>query len=89
MMSFNLVVFAGRAGTDPESRATNDGTPLASFRLAVNTYAGRDESGEAKEDTMWITVIAWQKLGETVTKFVKKGSPVLVSGELHIRNFTD
>ena len=88
-MSFNLVVLAGHVGRDPESRATKDGTPVTSFTLAVDTYAGKDESGKAKDAPMWVTVIAWRSLAETVSKIVKKGQPVLVSGELQMRKYMD
>ena len=89
MMSFNLVVLAGNVGSDPESRTTKEGTPITSFSLAVDAYKGRDESGKAKQEAMWIRVNAWGKLAETVSKLVKKGKPVVVSGELQIRTYTD
>ncbi len=38
---------------------------------------------------MWVRVNAWGKLAQTVSKLVKKGTPVLVSGELQIRKYTD
>jgi single-stranded DNA-binding protein len=74
MMSFNLVVLAGHVGQDPESRAAADGTPVTSFRLAVDAYAGKDESGKTKDVPMWVTVNAWKNLSETVSKLVKKGT---------------
>ncbi len=89
MMSYNLIVLVGNAGRDPESRATKDGTPVTSFPLAVDTYAGKDESGKAKDEPMWVRVNAWGKLADTLSKLVKKGRPVLVSGELQIRKYTD
>ncbi len=77
---------AGNVGRDPEKRMTKKETPVANFPLAVDTYAGKDE---AKEEPMWVTIVAWGKLAETVGKLVKKGSSVLVSGELQIRKYTD
>ena len=88
MMSFNLVVLAGRAGRDPETKEI-EGTTVTSFTLAVDTYKGRDESGKAKEEPMWVRVNAWGKLADTASEIVKKGMPVLVSGELQIRKYTD
>ena len=88
MMSFNLVVLAGNAGRDPETKEL-EGTRVTSFPLATDTYKGKDASGKAKEEAMWVRVNAWGKLAETVAKMVKKGTPVLVSGELQIRQYTD
>lgn len=88
MMSFNLVVLAGNAGCDPETREI-EGTTVTSFPLAVDTYRGRDASGKAKEEAMWVRVNAWGKLADSVAKLVKKGTPVLVFGELQIRRYTE
>jgi single stranded DNA-binding protein len=70
MMSFNLVVLAGRTGRDPEIKEL-EGTTVTSFTLAVDTYKGRDESGKAQEEPMWVRVNAWGKLAETTSEMVK------------------
>lgn len=88
MMSFNLIVLAGHVGRDPETKEI-EGTTVTSFPLAVDTYKGRDASGKAKDEAMWVRVNAWGKVAETVSNMVKKGTPVLVSGELQIRTYTD
>ena len=81
MMSFNLVVLAGHAKRDPETKEL-EGTSVTSFPLAVDAYKGKDASGKAKEETMWVRVNAWGKLAETVATLVKKGTPVIMSGAL-------
>lgn len=58
MMSFNLKVLAGNAGRDPETKEI-EGTPVTSFPFKVDTYKGRDASGKATEEAMWIRVNAW------------------------------
>jgi single-strand DNA-binding protein len=88
MMSFNLVVLAGHVGRDPETKEI-EGTIVTSFTLAVDTYKGRNESGKAKDEPLWVRVNVWGKLAETASAMVKKGMPVLVSGELQIRRYTD
>ncbi len=89
MMSYNSVTFIGNVGRDPEMRSTDEGTPVVNFSLAVDTYLGKDEDGKVKTSPMWMTVSAWKHLAETSAKMVKKGSSVLVSGELLIRKYTD
>ena len=88
MMSFHLVVLAGDIGRGPETKEI-EGTTVTSFPLAVDTYKGRDASGKAKDEAMWVRVNAWGKVAENVSNMVKKSTPVLVSGELQIRTYTD
>jgi len=89
MMSFKSVTFVGNVGRGPEIRSTNEGTLVINFPLAVDMYMGKDDDGKAKTELMWMTVSVWKHLAETTAKIVKKGSLVLVSGELLIRKYTD
>mgnify|MGYP001275845961 CR=1 FL=1 len=89
MMSFNQVVFLGNVGRDSDMQETPDKTPVARFSMAVSTYAGKDESGKAKSEAMWLTVNCWRDLAIQVKKVVTKGALVLVSGRLAIRKYTD
>ncbi len=84
MVSFNQVTFMGNTGTDPELRAAEDSNSFAKFRLAVPT-----DFKEKDAPPMWLTVIAFGKLAIQVSDLVKKGSLVLVSGRLVIREYTD
>ncbi len=88
-MSFKSVTFVGNVGRGPEIRSTNEGTLVINFPLAVDMYMGKDDDGKAKTELMWMTVSVWKHLAETTAKIVKKGSLVLVSGELLIRKYTD
>ena len=81
MASFNVCTFTGRVGIDPEQHTSPEGTLVTHFRLAVD--AGRDK------ETMWLTIVSFKKLAETVASYVKKGVLVLVSGRLSLRAYTD
>jgi single-strand DNA-binding protein len=85
MISYNSCVFIGNAGRAPEIRATADGTGVASFSLAVSTW-NREEEG--KGEPIWLRIVAFGKLAETVEKIVKKGSLILVAGRLSLRDYT-
>jgi single-strand DNA-binding protein len=74
----------GNLTKDPELRYTSTGVPVANFRIASNKKY-KDNLGESKEDVCFIGVVAWQKLAESCSKFLKKGSAVLVEGELRSR----
>src|SRR5947209_18809963 len=84
-MNYNYCLFVGNAGRAPEIRTTTDGMTVASFSLAVSTWSReREEKGEP----IWLRIVACGKLAETVEKFVKKGSQVLVAGRLSVREYT-
>ena len=85
MISFNQITLVGNVGSDPETRATKDGTPVTNFPLAVNTYAGKDKN----EAPMWVTVVAWKNLASQAEKLIAKGRLVLVSGRLSLRKYKD
>lgn len=76
----------GRLTRDPELRRTQNGTPVASFTLAVQ----RDYAGEGKEPaTDFIDFTAWRGTGEFVSKYFKKGQMAVVVGRMQTRNWID
>ena len=84
-MNYNYCLFVGNAGRAPEIRTTNDGMTVASFSLAVSTWS---KEREGKGEPIWLRIVAFGKLAETVEKLVKKGSQVLVAGRLSVREYT-
>lgn len=77
---YSKFVLIGNLGNSPEMRYLPNGTPVASFSLAVNkVWIG--EGGEKKEKTTWYRVTTWRKLAETVSQYLTKGQRVLVEGE--------
>src|SRR6266700_5632419 len=84
-MKYNYCMFVGNAGRAPQIRATNDGMQVASFSLAVSTWS---KEAEGKGEPIWLRIVAFGKLAETVEKFVKKGSQVLVAGRLSLQEYT-
>ena len=83
----NHIVLMGRLTRDPELRYTNSNVPVASFTVAVDRDFGRGENGERQTD--FINVVAWRQTGEFVSKYFTKGSMIVVSGRLQIREYTD
>lgn len=84
----NHIVLMGRLTRDPELRyAGAQNTPVASFTVAVDRDFGRGENGEKQTD--FINVSAWRSTGEFVSKYFTKGSMIVVSGRLQIRDYTD
>lgn len=82
----NFIAVKGNLVRDPELRFTNSGTPVANFRVAV-TDRYQDRSGDWKERTTFVDVVAWQGLGEHVAASLVKGDRVSVQGRLDIRSY--
>ena len=83
----NHITVMGRLARDPELRHTQSGTPVASFRLAVDRDFKDKDTGERATD--WIDCVAWRSTGEFVSKYFTKGRVAVVEGRLQIRNWTD
>ncbi|MDI6825561.1 MAG: single-stranded DNA-binding protein [Bacillota bacterium] len=83
---YNLVVLVGRLGRDPELRILQNGTPVATFPLAVDRV-WPDGNGGWNRQTHWFNVVCWSKLAERVSDQFGKGSLVLVQGELQQRSW--
>jgi len=82
---YNKVILIGNLTKDPELRYTPQGTPVASFRLAVNYRYKQSE--EAKQETMFIDTVVFGKQAESCSKYLNKGSSVLVEGRLQERRW--
>ncbi len=83
--SFNRVILVGNLTRDPEIRYVNSGSAVTKFRIAVNP----NKRDAKPEDTMYVDIVAWERLAETCNTYLKKGSAVLVEGRLSIRSYDD
>ncbi len=85
--SLNKVMLIGRLGRDPEARNLTNGGKVVSLRLATSErFKGRD--GEQQERTEWHSVVIFnEKLGEIAEKYLRKGSPCYVEGQLQTRKW--
>ena len=73
----NHMMLAGNLGGDPETRFTSDGKKITTLRLASNTRRG------GKEITVWYRLTIWGDQFDGMVKYLKKGSSLIVFGELH------
>ena len=83
----NRIIIMGRLARDPELRRTQTGTPVASFRLAVDRDFKDKTTGERSTD--WIDVVAWRQTAEFVSRYFTKGRMAVVEGRLQMRDWTD
>lgn len=72
----NYLTIAGHLGADPEVRFTSSGKKVTVLRVATRTRkAGAD-------DTIWWRVSIWGEQFDKMIAYLKKGSPVVVFGEM-------
>lgn len=82
----NKVIIIGRTTKDIELKQTSSGTAVAEFSVAVKRTF-KNASGENESD--FFNCIAFSKLAETISQYVKKGDQVGVEGRLQTRNYTN
>ncbi len=82
---YNKIILIGNLTKDPELRYTPQGTPVATLRLAVN-YRYK-QSDEMRQDTMFIDSVIFGRQAESCSKYLNKGSAVLVEGRLQERRW--
>ncbi len=83
MASFNKVILIGNLTRDPELRVTANGNSICKFGLAVNrAYQTRD--GERREETTFIDIDSFGKQAEVISKYMRRGRPLMVEGRLKL-----
>src|SRR5215210_1618617 len=88
MRGVNKVILIGNATRDAELRHTGSGKPVASIRLATNRMV-RTAGGDREEESQFHSIVCWDTLAETTSRYVKKGDPLYVEGRLAYRTYTD
>lgn len=87
-MNLNKVYLIGRLTQDPEARTTPTGQNVTTLRLATNRVWNDQASGQKREAVEYHTVIAWARLGEIASQYLRKGGMVMIEGRLQTRNWT-
>ena len=88
--SVNKVILVGNLGRDPEVRHTQNNQKIVQLSVATSERWKDRQSGEARERTEWHRVVIFnENLGDTAERFLRKGSPVYLEGQLQTRTWTD
>lgn len=85
----NSVLVAGRLTRDPEQRFTQKGQGVTTFDIASNRRYKDAASGEWKDNTVFVPVSVWGPMSDRCKEKLRKGSPVLVEGNLVSSEYTD
>lgn len=78
----NTVILLGRTTAPIELKTTQAGKMVATFSLAV-------KRPYVKDTVDFFTLIAWDKLAETLSKYVAKGTLICIRGYLQTRSWED
>ena len=76
----NVLVIEGGVVKDPELKYTRDGLAVATFSIA-NSGLGY-KNGERTQEVSYFNVTAFGKLAEIASTYLKKGSRIIISGNL-------
>lgn len=86
MRSINKVILVGNLTRDPELKQTTGGQPITSFGLATNReWVTRD--GQKHTSSEFHELVAWGKLAEICSQYLRKGKLIYVEGYLKTRSW--
>jgi single-strand DNA-binding protein len=86
MVGYNRVVLMGNLTRDPELRFSAAGAPWAKTGMAMN-HRWRDKNEQMQEEVTFVDITAFGKTAEVMSKYLKKGAPLLVDGRLQYQTW--
>ncbi len=91
MSSLNKAQIIGNLGRDPEVRATQNGSSIATLSVATSESWKDKNTGERTERTEWHRVVILNNDGlcKLVERCLARGSKVYVEGQIRTRKWTD
>lgn len=78
----NSITISGRLTRDMEVRATPSGTPIGTIGLAYNGSRKNHQTGAYEDVANFIDCTIIGSRANALQRFLTKGTPVVVSGEL-------
>ena len=81
----NKAILIGRLTRDPELRYTSSNRAVCQFTVAIDRPFTNQSTGQREAD--FINVVAWDKTGENVGKYMSKGRLIAVEGRIQTRNY--
>ena len=87
----NIAILKGNAGQDAKITTFDNGGKTAQFSLATTKPGYTKEDGTKVEPkTQWHNIVVKRTgLAGVCEQYVKKGTPVLVKGEIETRDYED
>lgn len=90
MSSLNRVTLLGNLARDPEARTTPGGQKIVNMTVVTSERWRDKQTGENKEKAEFHRVCVFnENLADIAERYLRKGSPCLVTGQLQTRKWTD
>jgi single-strand DNA-binding protein len=87
-MNLNKIFVLGNVTRDPEVRSLPSGGQVTSFSMATNRFYTA-QSGEKKQEAEFHNIVCFGKLADIASRYLSKGSLVLIEGRIKTRNWQD
>jgi len=87
-MNFNKAFILGNVTREPEVRSLPSGQQVTSFSMATNRFY-TSQAGEKKQEVEFHNVVCFGKLADIASRYLNKGSLVLIEGRIKTRNWTN
>jgi single-strand DNA-binding protein len=87
MKSVNKVILLGNLTRDPELKQSEGKKPVWVFGLATNR-SWTTKTGKVQEEPEYHRIVAWDKLAEFCTTYLRKGRKVYVEGRIQSHTYT-
>jgi len=86
-MNINKVILMGRLTADPELKTSANNVSIVQFTVAVNRRYVSKDSNERQVD--FIDCTAFNRNAEFLTKYFRKGSSIIVFGNIQVDTWKD
>lgn len=80
----NRVILIGNLASAPDTRATQNGITVCTFRLAVQRRF-KNQQGERESD--FINIVCWRQLADICGKYLAKGRKAAIEGSMQTRSY--
>lgn len=87
--NINVVIVSGNLTRSPEVRRTQSGMAIMSFGIAVNDRKKNNQTGEWEDVAGFYDVTMFGARAESLSKYIDKGTHVVVSGKLRWSQWQD
>lgn len=88
MAGETIITLVGNLTDEPELKFTPSGAAVANFTVASTPRTFDRQTNEWRDgDTLFVRCAAWRQLAENVAGSLKKGTRVIVTGALKVRNY--
>ena len=87
-MNLNKIFVLGNVTREPEVRSMPSGGQVTSFSMATNRFY-TSQAGEKKQEAEFHNIVCFGKLADIASRYLNKGSLVLIEGRIKTRNWQD